>query len=218
MWECVTFLAHSPPFVRRFSQNCEKKWLLASSCLSVRPSICQSAWNNSAPTERIFMKFGIWEFFRESVEKIWVSLKSDKNNGCWTWRPIYSAFTTVSRWIILRMRNISDKSCRENQNTRFMYSISPPPPENHAVYEIMWENMAGPDEPHMTIKYWTEKNGICCRIDKVRIQTHTVFNIYCSVMTAIVTRTRLVVTSCVEYITRVIESACSYECNSARCV
>ena len=26
-------------------------------------------------------------------------------------------FMTVSRWILLRMRNNSDKSCRENQNT-----------------------------------------------------------------------------------------------------
>jgi hypothetical protein len=28
-------------------------------------------------------------FFPKSVEKIQVLLKSDKNNGCFTWRPIY---------------------------------------------------------------------------------------------------------------------------------
>jgi len=44
---------------------------------SVRPS----AWNNSAPTGRIFMKFDFWVFFEKSVQKIQVSLKSDKNNG-----------------------------------------------------------------------------------------------------------------------------------------
>jgi hypothetical protein len=27
----------------------------------------------------------------------------------------------ISRWILLRMRNVSDKSCRENQNTHFMF-------------------------------------------------------------------------------------------------
>jgi hypothetical protein len=27
--------------------------------------------------------------FRKSVEKIQVSLKSDKNNGYFTWRPMY---------------------------------------------------------------------------------------------------------------------------------
>ena len=40
------------------SQNCEKQ-LFASLCLSIRPS----AWSNSAPTGRIFMKFDIWVFF-----------------------------------------------------------------------------------------------------------------------------------------------------------
>jgi hypothetical protein len=43
------------------AHNCEKR-VLASSCLSVNPSVCMSAWNNSAPTEWIFMKFDIWVF------------------------------------------------------------------------------------------------------------------------------------------------------------
>jgi hypothetical protein len=50
---------------RRFSQNCGKR-LLASSCLSVRPS----AWNNSAPTGRIFMKFNIRGFFENLSRKL----------------------------------------------------------------------------------------------------------------------------------------------------
>jgi hypothetical protein len=29
---------------------------------------------------------------------------------------------TISRWILLRMRNVSYNSCRENQNTYFMYN------------------------------------------------------------------------------------------------
>ena len=59
-----------------------KKWLSAASCLPA----CLSAWNNSAATGPMFMKFGI---FQKSVEKIQVSLKSDKNNRYFTWRPIY---------------------------------------------------------------------------------------------------------------------------------
>ena len=27
----------------------------------------------------------------------------------------------ISRWILLRMRNVSDKSCRENKNTHFVF-------------------------------------------------------------------------------------------------
>jgi len=34
------------------------------------------------------MKFGVWELL-EHVEKSQVSLKSDKNNGYFTWRPMY---------------------------------------------------------------------------------------------------------------------------------
>ena len=40
------------------SKNCEER-LPILSCLSV----CPSAWKNSAPTGRIFMKFDIWLFF-----------------------------------------------------------------------------------------------------------------------------------------------------------
>ena len=31
-------------------------------------------------------------------------------------------FMTTARYIFLRMRNILDKSCRENQNTHFMFN------------------------------------------------------------------------------------------------
>jgi len=34
-----------------------------------------------------------------------------------------STFFIVSRLFLLRMRNVSDKSCRENENTHFMFSI-----------------------------------------------------------------------------------------------
>ena len=47
------------------SQNRSKR-PLSSLCLSLRPS----AWNNSAPTERIFMKFYIWGFFENTSRKL----------------------------------------------------------------------------------------------------------------------------------------------------
>jgi hypothetical protein len=31
-------------------------------------------------------------------------------------------FMIISRWFLLRIRNVSDKSCRENQNTNFMFN------------------------------------------------------------------------------------------------
>ena len=59
-------------------------------------SVCPSAWNNSVSTGRIFMKLAILVFFRKSVEKIPVVLKSDKNNGHFTWRPKYIFFHHIS--------------------------------------------------------------------------------------------------------------------------
>jgi len=46
-------------------------------------------------------------------------------------------FVIISHLIPLRMRNVSDESCGENQNTYFMFKsfVS----ENHAIYEIMWK-------------------------------------------------------------------------------
>ena len=76
------------------------------------------------------MKFGIWVFFRKSVEKIQVSLNSDKNN--WYY---HCTFMKISRSFLLRMGNVSDKSCRENQNTYSLFSNFFPF-ENRAVYEI----------------------------------------------------------------------------------
>ena len=57
----------------------------ASSCPSVRLSV----WNNSAPTERIFIKFDVWVFSENLSKKIQVSLKSEKNKVYFTWRPQY---------------------------------------------------------------------------------------------------------------------------------
>jgi len=46
------------------------------------------------------------------------------------------------------MRNISDKSYRENQNTRCIFNNFF---LNRSVYEIMWNNMIQPDSPQMTV-------------------------------------------------------------------
>jgi len=48
-------------------------------------------------------------------------------------------FMITSRSILLTMRNISDKSCSENQNTNTMFSkfFS----ENLTVHEIMWKSV-----------------------------------------------------------------------------
>jgi hypothetical protein len=64
----------------------------------------------------------IWylSIFRKFVEKIQVSLKSDKLNGYFD--NNLSTFMVISRSIPLRMRNAADKSHRENHNTSFTFN------------------------------------------------------------------------------------------------
>ena len=69
------------------SDNCEKR-LLASLGLAIRLSGRPSTWNNSDPTGRILMKFGIWIFLKicgviSSFINIW------QEWWYFTWRPIY---------------------------------------------------------------------------------------------------------------------------------
>jgi len=52
---------------------------------------------------------------------------------------------TISHLIIHGMRNVSDKTCRESQNTHFICF------ENNAVYKLMWKNIVEPDRPHLTV-------------------------------------------------------------------
>jgi len=47
------------------------------------------------------------------------------------------------------MRNVSEESCRENQNTHFVFNNFFF--ENPTVYEIMWKNIVEPESPQMKI-------------------------------------------------------------------
>ena len=97
------------------SKNFEKR-LLASSYLPVRPSIRMEQLGSYCTDFH-----GIWYFgiFRQFVQKIQVSLKSDKNKGYFTWRRIY--IFILSRSVLLRMKRFSEKHCTETRNTHFVF-------------------------------------------------------------------------------------------------
>jgi len=92
----------------------------------------------------------------------------------------------TSRSVLIRMRNVSDKSCRENQNTHFMFSnyffV------NRAVYEIQWKHNVQPDRLQMIwricIAFWIPKATNTLRIS----------NAHCISTATMVARTRLIVT------------------------
>jgi len=68
--------------------------------------------------------------------------------------PTNVKFMTASRSVLVRMRDVSDKSCTENQNTHFVF------------------NMVQSERPQMTTKCWAEKVELAPRIT-TRIQTLT---------------------------------------------
>ena len=94
---------------------------------SVRPSARLPTWNNSAPTGRILMKFDSWVVF-EKLSQNSSFIKSDKNNGHFTRRPLEIFLSYVSHffleWKIFQMKvvekikrhlmfsNVFLKSCR----------------------------------------------------------------------------------------------------------
>ena len=123
------------------------------------------------PLDGFSCNFNAWIFFftKKFVRKIHVSLKSDKSNDQFAWRP--SHIVTESRWILLRIKNISDKICSENQNTHIWCSNPPtqpiPPPENRVFYDIMLKKMVESDRPQIII-------GACAfHAAYLRLQTHT---------------------------------------------
>jgi hypothetical protein len=66
-----------------------------------------SELNNSAPTKRIFIKFGIWTKKKKKIMKIQDSLKYDKNNGYFTRRT-----HEVSDHVSLSS-SLNEKCCRQ---------------------------------------------------------------------------------------------------------
>jgi hypothetical protein len=61
---------------RRFLILAKNDCWLRHACLSVCLSVCLSAWNNSAPTDRLFPKFGTLTILGKSVEQIQFGLQS----------------------------------------------------------------------------------------------------------------------------------------------
>jgi hypothetical protein len=121
--------------------------------LSVRMEQLGSHWTD-------FHEIWYLRILRNSVEKVQVLLKSDKNERYFTWRPM-CIFQSYLAHFFFRTGNISDKSCRENQNIHFVTATFFPP-ENRAVYEKMWKNIVERVRPQviiwrMRIAYWIPK-------------------------------------------------------------
>ena len=122
-----------------------------------RPLARSPAWNNSAPTGRIFMKFCIWGFFENLSRKCEFQCNRTRIKG--TLREDQCTIFLISRSLLPRMRNVSHKSCRECK-IRILCPVTVF--ENRAVYEIMRKNSVERGRPQMTI--WHTR--IVCWIPK----------------------------------------------------
>jgi hypothetical protein len=86
-----------PPLVvlrNRFRRLCK-----IAKCHYCLPRVCLSVCQSVLPSVRLEQLGSHWKdfrqilylsIFRKSLEKIHVSLKSDKNNGYFKWKPIYT--------------------------------------------------------------------------------------------------------------------------------
>jgi hypothetical protein len=60
-----------------------------NSTIQPHTSILTKHSNLTSLTGRILMEYDVWRFFLKSVEKIQLSLKSEKNRGYFKWRHVY---------------------------------------------------------------------------------------------------------------------------------
>jgi hypothetical protein len=140
-------------------------WLsgrLAESYLSVR----LSAWNNSAPTGRFFMKFDIWIFFENLLRKFKFHCNRTRIKG--TLHEDQYTFLIVSHSFLLRMEKVSNKSCIENRHTHFMLS-------NFLFFESrapLWDNVEKFCRAGQVTQNTIWRTRIACWIPKAT-NTHT---------------------------------------------
>ena len=115
-------------------QNCEKR-LLAVSCPSVRMPHLGSHWTD-------FDEIWYLSFFENLSRKFKFHYNPTRITGI-LHEDVFT-FMTICRWVILIMRSISNKTCREKRNTHFMIHKFF---ENLAVYEIISKNLVEPGRP-----------------------------------------------------------------------
>jgi hypothetical protein len=136
------------------SQNCEKG-LLVASCPSVNPSVRMEQLGSQWFYETWHMSF-----FRKSVEKIQVSLKSGKNNEYFTWRRFH-IYENISLNSFQNKKCSLTKAVEEIKTTYFMFN------NFFRKSHRLWDNVekyGWPQGPQMTLQYSAKQ--VACWINK----------------------------------------------------
>jgi len=124
------------------------------------------------------MKFFIRIFFEKMSRKF--KFHSNQTRITCTFHEDHYTFLIISRSTLLRMRNVSDKSYRRNQNTHFVF--------NNFFSNTVPVNLVDWGRPQMTIRALRIE---CCMTKA--IYTLTISN-YCFSTVTMVARTRFNVT------------------------
>ena len=138
--------------------------------LGCHDTACREIWYVELSSKNLWRKFK----FHLNMPKITGTLYED-----------HYTFLIISDWILLRMRNVSDKSCRVNQNTHFVFNIF------FRRSRRLWdsvEKIVQQGRPQMTI--WRLPTDT-----HTHTHTHTlrICNTYCFSTATMVARTRLIV-------------------------
>jgi hypothetical protein len=64
-----------------------------------------------------------------------------------TLHPDQYVFDNIFHSVLLRMRNVPDRVCRENRNTHCIFTFFF---ENSTVYEKKWASIVETGRPHLT--------------------------------------------------------------------
>ena len=150
--------------MKRVRKIVEWDYCLNHVCPSVFPQ--GTTWLQNG---RIFIKFDILAFFENLSRKVKFHSNLTKITG--SLHEDRYTLLIISRLFLLRMKNVSDKRCRENQNTHFVFSNLK---KSRAFYEIMRKNVEERGRLQMAI--WRMR--IACRIAKAT-NTLTTSNTYC---------------------------------------
>ena len=101
---------------RRFHNIAKSDYQLRHVCLSIRPR----------RTNRFPLEGFLWNFIFENFSKLCWENSSFVKNLTRKSKPgnlheDYYTYMIISRWILFRMKSVSEESCRENQNTHFFF-------------------------------------------------------------------------------------------------
>ena len=161
------FLAPPPEFLivfpKRFyktsvvgsGEDEDSSFTLWTSCEACSQYCQMQLWALSCPPVCLEQLGSHWTYFHEIWNLSIYKNLSRKFNVHWnitrimrTLHEDIRTFVVISEWILLKMKNVLDTSCRQNQNSlhseqRFT--------RNHAMYETMRKKRVQPDRPRMAI-------------------------------------------------------------------